>query len=107
MGGSKPPTSKAQKRRAKTLTKLDPNRAKRFKLKNKRVQKECEMWESKNNSENSDNMSVETGSNNIVSSQVHPKAAVIKLVNIDIPIGKKGETKRQRKARLREYVFGD
>jgi hypothetical protein len=126
MGGSKPPTSKAQKRRAKTLTKLDANRAKRFKLKNRRVQEEHEMWAEKDNllvsqeCIDSDSgccgVGVDSGNVNLAHAAVPDKRPsgsgssfkpAIKLVQVPIPVGIKGETKRQRKARLREYVFGD
>lgn len=109
MGGSKPPQSKAQKRKAKMLTKLDPHRAKQFKAKNKRVKEEHEIWEAISQQKGNvggDDVTSKLAINPLVVNTAVSKP-VIKLVQVAIPVGKKGETARQRKARMREYVFGD
>ena len=88
MGGSKPPTSKAQKSRAKMAKKLPGNIAKRFKLNNKKARAEEERWHG-------------------LESNATQKSPMITKAGDDIVKKEKGETSRQRKARLRELILGD
>ena len=102
MGGSKPPTSKAQKARAKMLTKLPGNKAKMFKKANARRKYENSLWEGVEAQQSGAAPGAQTGSLAVVTSKPS-----IKLASIAVPSKRKGETNRQAKARVRELVLAD
>ena len=110
MGGSKPPTSKAQKARARLLKKIPGNKAKMFKKVNAKRQEENALWKTNSNEIGTFEKSTDTGPdkhNVINSSSSNISGPVIKLVRIAVIPKKKGESNRQARARLRELVLAD
>lgn len=106
---------KTAKRAAKTATHLPGAIAKRFRKERQKIREEDALWESKkalqqakkerelaNMKGSSDNEAGKKGKKGSMQMENTPM-----LTFVPVPKGKKGETNRQRKQRLREMILGD